>query len=215
MTFFIIFVFLRSGFTSPSCTVLQVLALISTSGSDGSLNYTRNWLNLEKLFCRDTLNTSLKSSSHYPSSTPSYLLRLSTSWLRGSLSFLKMIHQSRSQLRQRSFLPHQSHTSLDQGLLSYSRPLEFLASAFIKLEGPTRIRCGERSSPEPPTIEWFLRKCLGLATTFNWTITEDETSYQDLILVVEVNRGWDLIPRSDLGSWSKHRMGPHTKILSW
>ena len=80
MTFFIIFFYLTSWFTSPFYTVLQVLTLNSTSGSDGSLSNTRNWLRLKKLSYRDTLGTSLKSSTHCPSSTPSYLLRLSTSW---------------------------------------------------------------------------------------------------------------------------------------
>ena len=97
ISFSIIFVCLRSWFTSSSCTVLQVQALNSKSGSDGSPSYTRKWQRLEELFCRDTLGTSLKSASLCASSTPTYLLRLSTSCLRRSLSFLKILHQSRSQ----------------------------------------------------------------------------------------------------------------------
>ena len=191
MTFFITFVCLRYWFTSPSCTVLQVLALNSTSGADSSPNYTRNWLKLEKQLLQDSFSEAvLKSSTHCPSPTPSFLLRLTLNKLAEKISQLPEDYTP----NQNPALPKVLPTSL---ILDFVRPRSTVLFKTLGIPHSFLASSSWKDQPEYDVVKAAVRnhtpvndsfeRALGLTTTFNGTITKDETSYQDLILVVKAH----------------------------
>ena len=184
MTFFILFAYMESWFTSPSSSVLHrtTSSCINTSSS-----LTRS---SPKLACQSssiTLGSSQKSQSPSPSSAKTSLLKSRTALHRRSLPFQPQITLSRNPASLSLLPSHPCLTMQDHAPQSCSPSLVSTTPSQLSLTGEWRQNPAyeqvktavENLTPVNDSCE----RALALATKFNGSITKDEESYWELVLV--------------------------------